>query len=269
MKELKRLVDEDEVFALVAAFTMGADREISGFVDSEAIPLVGTFSLPTGNRSPESLCVPSAAGPRRPGLLVSEFARKNLLPKNPRVAILRDDEISADVLDALEAGEAGRLGSEQDTLPSDGAGSEKIVRGLSGDGTEMVLFFGLGSFPGADRRSRKSRLEALVYLPGSSVRQGIEDPRRLQKKIFLSTRASVDRTPSGMKDFLALLERHHLSREDLTARISLMRPRRSCSRAEAGGQELSRDKLVTALEKLIDFDTGLTPGSLDPTGVGP
>jgi ABC-type branched-subunit amino acid transport system substrate-binding protein len=194
-----------------------------------------------------------------------EFARKNILPKNPRIAILHGDEISADVLDALEErGKPAGWGSpNRIRWPSDVAGSEKIVRGLSGDGTEMILFFGdWEAFRALIVEAEKAGWRPLVYLPGSSVRQGIWGlPGGFQKKIFLSyTSLPSDRTPSGMKDFIALLERHHLSGEDLAARISAYAAAKILVEGlKQAGQELSRDKLVDTMEKFYDFDTGLTP----------
>ena len=127
----------------------------------------------------------------------------------------------------------------------------------------MVLFFGdWEAFRALIAEADKAGWRPLVYLPGSSVRQDIWGlPGGFQKRIFLSYPSlPSDRTPSGMKDFIALLERHHLSREDLAARISAYAAARILVEGlKQVGQELSRDKLVTALEKLYDFETGLTP----------
>jgi ABC-type branched-subunit amino acid transport system substrate-binding protein len=266
MTELKRLVEEEEVFALVGAFTMGADQEISGFVEREEIPLVGPFSLPTreiDHLNRYAFHLQPALADQAGAFL--EFARKNILPKQPRIAILHDDGISADILDALEerGKPVGRGIPNRVRWPSDVPGSEKIVRELSGGGTEMVLFFGdWEAFRALIAEAEKAGWRPLVYLPGSSVRQEIWGlPGGFQKRIFLSYPSlPSDRTPSGMKDFIALLERHHLSREDLAARISAYAAARILVEGlKQAGQELSRDKLVTALEKLYDFETGLTP----------
>jgi ABC-type branched-subunit amino acid transport system substrate-binding protein len=266
VKELKRLVDEEEVFALVGAFTMGADREVSVFVEREEIPLVGPFSRPIREIDPlnrfafylEAPVIDQACS-------FLEFARKGVPLKNPRIAILYGDEIPSEIPEAVE--ERGRASGwiipGKIRWPSDAAGAEKTVRELRAEGTEMVLFFGeWEGFRALIVEADQSGWRPLVYLPGSSVRPGILGiPDGFHKKIHVSFPSlPSDRTPSGMKDFSALLERHDLSREDLTVRIQAYAAAKILVEGlKQAGQELSREKLVAALEKLVEFETGLTP----------
>jgi len=70
----------------------------------------------------------------------------------------------------------------------------------------------------------------------------------------------VDHTPAGKQEFAGFHQRHNLPRQHLPAQISAYAAAKLFVQGlKAAGRDLSRDKLIDALEALHGFNTGVTP----------
>ena len=101
-----------------------------------------------------------------------------------------------------------------------------------------------------------------IFLPGALVQKEILDlPAGFQNKIYLSyPTLPSDQTPAGMTEFQSLLKRHELSAKHLTSQISaFVAAKILVEGLKRTGKDLSREKFMGSLEKLYDFQTGLTP----------
>ena len=99
-------------------------------------------------------------------------------------------------------------------------------------------------------------------LPGAFVQKEILGlPVSFQDKIYLSyPTLPSDQTPAGMEEFQTLLKRHELSTKHLTSQITaFVAAKILVEGLKRTGKDLSREKFVHSLEKLYDFQTGLTP----------
>jgi ABC-type branched-subunit amino acid transport system substrate-binding protein len=129
-------------------------------------------------------------------------------------------------------------------------------------GAQAVLFAGAGEeaklIAEAEKLSYFPEILLLGVLTGSGVTQasaGFKD------RIFVAfPSVPADITPEGMKLFRALAVEHGLTDKHLAAQLSALAAAQTLAEGlKRAGRDLSREKLITALEGLYEFNTGLAP----------
>jgi ABC-type branched-subunit amino acid transport system substrate-binding protein len=101
-----------------------------------------------------------------------------------------------------------------------------------------------------------------VFLPGALIEKEILAlPAGFHRKIYLSyPTLPSDQTPAGMAEFKAFLKQHDVSAKHLTSKITaFVAAKILVEGLKRTGKELSREKFVRSLEKLYEYQTGLTP----------
>ena len=86
-------------------------------------------------------------------------------------------------------------------------------------------------------------------------------PLGFNERIFLSFPTSpADQSSEGVREFTALAEKYKLPKQHLAAQISAFSSAKILTEAiRRVGKDLSREKLIQALEGLYEYQTGLTP----------
>ena len=141
----------------------------------------------------------------------------------------------------------------------------QFVRNLRGRDSDMVFFLGSGGELRAWlQEAGKQRWTPYVFVPGLLAGKDILDlPPSLakDKKIFLAyPTLPSSQTHTGALEFKALQEKYQLSGRHLAAQISAFSAAKILLEGlKLAGKDLSREKLVGALEGMREFDTGLTP----------
>ena len=98
-------------------------------------------------------------------------------------------------------------------------------------------------------------------MPGSLIKKTIYDiPLIFQDKIYLSyPTLPSDRKPSGIKEFNALAQKYNISLKFPIAQIhAFLSAKVLVEGIKRSGRQLSRARLVTELEGLLQFETGLS-----------
>jgi ABC-type branched-subunit amino acid transport system substrate-binding protein len=127
-----------------------------------------------------------------------------------------------------------------------------------------VLFF-LGSSEDARsliREAEKQSWYPWLFLPGSSLGgEVLTAPAGFDGRVFLSFPTSpADQSAEGMKEFRMLAEKYKLPTDHLAAQISAYGAAKVLVEGlKRAGKDLSREKLIQALEGLYDYQTGLIP----------
>ena len=101
-----------------------------------------------------------------------------------------------------------------------------------------------------------------IFVSGSLIKRELfEIPERFADKIFVAyPTLPRDQTEAGSKALAGLFKKYSLSRKHVAAQISAYCAARILVEGiKRAGKRLSREKLVVSLEKLYEFDTGLTP----------
>ncbi|HEY0080708.1 MAG TPA: ABC transporter substrate-binding protein [Pyrinomonadaceae bacterium] len=265
---LKRFLQDEQIFALVSGVTAGADREIAAVVGAEEVPLVGASTLtpPFGfplNRYAFYLL----PGFREQGrALVNFAATKPELKKTPAAVIYLDSPLNSEAAASIEeqAKKSGWTIVLKQPYAREKFDAAALVSTLRERGAGAVFFLGGGGTEKAFmQESARVGWTPSVFLLGALVAQDLlaAVPPVFQDKIFLSfPTVPSDITPAGMQEFRALLEKHKLAPRHTAAQLSAFAAAKLLIEGlQRAGRDVSREKLVTALEGLYDFETGLTP----------
>jgi len=129
-------------------------------------------------------------------------------------------------------------------------------------GVDALFYLGSIGLKTLLEEAEKINWRPYVFLPGALVQKEILDlPVGFQDKIYLSyPTLPSDQTAAGISEFQTLLKKHELSAKHLTTQISaLVAAKILVEGLKRTGRDLSREKFIRALEKLYEFQTGLTP----------
>ncbi len=113
------------------------------------------------------------------------------------------------------------------------------------------------------RESEKVGWTPRFFMLGSLVGRNIVDvvTQKMKDRIFLAfPTVPADVSATGAAEYSALLERYKLASTHAAAQASAMAAAKILVHAlELCGKDLSRERLITTLEGLYEYETGLMP----------
>jgi ABC-type branched-subunit amino acid transport system substrate-binding protein len=135
---------------------------------------------------------------------------------------------------------------------------------LKTDGTAAVFIFGAGNdVENFLRAANAVNWTPYVFSLGVLVSRDLAAnlPSGFSKKVFLAfPTVPADVTAEGTAEFRALAEKYKLPSQHAAAQLAALAAAKTFVEGlKRAGADLSREQLVTALEGLYEFDTGLTP----------
>ena len=260
--------NQEQVFAFVSGITAGADLQMAAFARNEETPVISPSTLLTPVETSLNRYVfyllPGVA--EQSSALVNFAAARSEL-RNARTAIVfNESPINVAAATAAEA-QAKRIGRSvhvKQTYTSNNFDARRIVNELKNSGTEAILFFGSGNEQLAILREAEASewTPDFLTLGTSSAKELLTTSRSAFKnKIFVAfPTVPADVTSQGMSEFRSLQEKYKFPSRHTAAQIA------ACAAAKIfvealrrAGKDLSREKLITALEGLSEFETGLSP----------
>ncbi|HVS83320.1 MAG TPA: ABC transporter substrate-binding protein [Pyrinomonadaceae bacterium] len=264
---VERFIKEEQIFAMTAAFIAGSEKEIIPLLAQQEVPLIGPLTLYPQTDFPlnrEVFYLLSGIDGQAQAMI--HFAAKKPEIRAQHFAVVfPQSELNLGVLGAIKDQ------SKKDELSApqafdyaaghfDAAETIKQVRQTS---SEVVVFLGgsedaLSFMTEAD----KSRWYPTIFLPSASGGKEIFGaPIGFNGKLFFSfPTAPADQSADGVKEFRALAEKYKLPTHHLAAQISAFSAAKILVEAlKRVGKDLSREKLIQALEGLYEYQTGLTP----------
>jgi ABC-type branched-subunit amino acid transport system substrate-binding protein len=262
---LERLIINERVFALTNIFTAGADQDIAAIAQRYEVPLVGAITLTPQTTAPINRQVfyllPGVADQTR--ALVSFAAQK--LDKTARLAIVYTQgntiaTLSADAVDAQSKSLIWPLPARvvlKAALPEAMAAA---VAELKNRNTQAVYFFGTGGPLGFLAEAEKANFFPQFYLLGATGGSDIVNaPSGFNGKIFLAfPTVPSDVSADGEAKFRALAQKYQLPKQHVAAQLSAyVAAQILVEGLKLAGRDLSREKLITSLESLHDYQTGL------------
>jgi len=146
----------------------------------------------------------------------------------------------------------------------DGFNVSKYVAELKGKGIDTVFFVGSGVEATAMLKdAEKVDWTPSIYMLGRLVGRNISDAVmiRMKDKIFLAfPTVPTDVSDAGAAEYSTLLQRNRLQSTHAAAQASALAAAKILVHAlELCGKDLSRERLITTLEGLYEYDTGLMP----------
>lgn len=266
---VEKLLRETRPVAVVAALTAGADREIFAACEKNQVPLIGPLTVFAETGYPASRhTFYLLSGVQQQAQSLVDYSRKELRSSNSnsRIAIVYSREtISAEVVEAIKQ-HCTRSGWGTVTAVdgrSEGFGSNGLAKKLKTAGEDLVLILASGREAELFVMAAEQTGWTPVFLiPGSLASNNLFELRgALENRLFLALPSlPSDQTQAGTSEYRALAESYNLSSAQMAAQIAAL-----CSAKVLGqglklaGRAVTREKLVTTLEGLYDFDTGLMP----------
>ncbi len=269
---LRRLIQDEQVFALAGAFTAGADGEVAALADELGVPVVGPLTLsPRTSRPLNRHVFYLLSGLQEQArALVNFVSRKSPGDKAGLIVVYPENELSAGALEAIkdqcQKNACGPI--ETRAYPRGQFDAPTLAGQLSKTGGQHVLFLGAGDEAVAlMREADKLKWSPSVLLTGAAGSGIMEAPASFNRKIYLTFPTSpVDLTQEGVGEFRALAAKYGLPKTHLTAQLSAQAAAKILVEGlKRAGKDVSRERLVETLEGLSEFATGLTP----PVSYGP
>jgi len=266
LKDATRLLDEEKVFAVVGAVIAGADREMAELAEKKKVPLIGPFTfLSADPYALNEFTFYLFSGLTEQVRALVDFAARDLKLENPRVAVLGPgDDRQKDLQAAITAqGEVhGWSGVAGFPIVPDRFDADGVARTLEEQGVDCLFYLSFGGLKTLVEAADKVDWRPHIFLPGAlAEKEMLELPLGFQKKIYLSyPTLPSDQTPAGISELRALLEKYELSVKHATSQISAyVAAKILVEGLKRTGRDLSREKFIRSLEKLYEFQTGLTP----------
>jgi ABC-type branched-subunit amino acid transport system substrate-binding protein len=262
LKNAKRLA-ATPVFAMVAPFVPDAEQKLAAVAQASKVPLVGLLAL----------SVPSEPVNREvfyllPGFqqleqeLVRFAAAREKSTVEKTAVVVADSKLQTDVAPAMQTTwKELSVDKPQEFVFSAAKGAE-VIQDLHSQGIERVFFIGDGEqlapwIQAADKAEWAPRVFVLGPLLDESI---LGSPARFQGRIFAAY-PQLQPEVGAVDEFDYFLSSHNLASDHRLVQISAYCAAKILVEALArAGKNVTREKLILALEQMRDFRTGLLPG---------
>lgn len=262
---VERLLKEDQIFAMTGAFMAGSEKEVASLVAQYEVPLVGPFTLFPQIEFPLNRQVfyllSGIDGQAR--ALANFVATKPEFKNSSLVVVYPRSELNKSTLESIKD-QSTKAGLSSPTVYDYAPGSFAAAESVKQLKQFKLLFF-LGNTQ--ELLSLMQEAEKVNWFPtvvtaGASVGPEIlSAPAAFDGKVFLTFPTSpADQSPEGIKEFRALAGKYKLPSKHVAAQISAFSAARILTEGlKRVGKDLSREKLIQALEGFYEYPTGLTP----------
>ena len=268
VSNVKHLIDDDQVFAIVSGLTAGAEDGVAALTQEKEVPFIGPSTLLPQRGLPLNRYIfYLLPGLKEQARALATFAARTGEVSKSRAAIVSPDlEFNRDIAATLEA-QTKKLGWNYVTssyYAREQFSAAQFVNELNQKGIDTVFFLGSGPEAAAILREAEAvGWTPRLYMLGSLVGRNITDAVsvKMKDKVFLAfATVPADVSAAGAADYSALLQRHKLDSTHAAAQASAIAAARILVHAlERCGKDLSRERLITTLEGLYEYDTGLMP----------
>ena len=265
---VKHLVDDDQVFAIVSGLTAGAEDGVATLTQEKEIPFVGPSTLLPQRGLPLNRYIFYLL----PGLkeqaraLVTFAAKKKDALASPVAIVSPETEFNRSIAAALEEQTKKlRWSSVTSSYYSrERFSAAEFVNNSHQKQIDTVFFLGSGPEAAAILREAEAvGWTPTVYMMGALVGRNIGDAVnvKMKDKVFLAfPTVPADVSAAGAAEYSALLQRNKLASSHAAAQASAIAAARILVHAlELCGKDLSRERLITTLEGLYEYETGLMP----------
>lgn len=267
LESIDKLLADQPVFAMTGAFVAGAEKEVLPIFARNEVPLVGPFTLYPQTASPlnrQVFYLLSGIGDQERTL--TDFAAKKPEVRKSGIAIVYvQDENNSSVVEAIrqQNKKAALIEPQEISYVATHFDAVETARQLKQAKREAVFLLGRSE----DSLLFMKEAEKLgwfpfIFSPSASVgREVFDAPVGFDGRIFVAFPTSpADQSAESMKEFRALAEAYHLPNRHLAAQISAFSAAKVLVEGmKRAGKDLSREKLIQALEGFYEYPTGLTP----------
>jgi ABC-type branched-subunit amino acid transport system substrate-binding protein len=263
---VRRLVEDGQVFALVGGMSAGADKELAALTQEAEVPFIGPSTLlpRTGFQTNRYIFYLLPGMSEQARALFNFSAERQPLAKARVAIVYPDGGVAAEAETAIEElCQTGGCGTLQKTSYARGKfDAPTLVQSLKS--ADTVFFLGSnGEDVSFIKAAAAIQWTPNVFLLGMFTARDLPAavPSVFKDKVFLAfPTVPSDISAAGEAELHALGEKYKFPMRHTAAQLSALAAARILVEGlKRGGRDVSRETLVTALEGLYDYDTGLTP----------
>ncbi|HEX5706258.1 MAG TPA: ABC transporter substrate-binding protein [Pyrinomonadaceae bacterium] len=264
----RRLVEDGQVFAVVSGLSAGADRELAALTQEAGVPFIGPATLlpQTGFQTNRYIFYLMPGASEQARALVNFAAGRPELKKSRLAVVHSEGELTSAAAAAVEE-QARRAGwsSVVKRAYTDGRfDAAATVAALRREGAEAVFILGTkGEEASFIKEADAAGWTPHVFLLGALTGRGLAEavPLSFKERVFLSLpTVPGDVTREGLAELRALQQKYKLAPRHTASQLMAFAAAKIFVEAlKRAGRDLSRETLVTALEGLYEYDTGVTP----------
>ena len=266
--DVEKLIKDENVFALTGVMIAGVEKEIVPLLAEQEVPLIGPLTLDPKTGVPLNRQVfyvlSGTAGQVR---ALINFTTQKPESKPLTIAVLHSGgELVPSVVEAVqEQNQKEKLAAPQVVEYSTGsfAAAETVTR-LKQANVNAVFFMGrsVEDLLALMKEAANVNWFPQIFIQSGTATPAIFDaPAGFEGKVFCTfPTAPVDQTSDGLKEFRSLGEKYKLPQKHLAAQVSAFSAAKILVEAlKRAGKDLSRERLIQALEGFYNYQTGLTP----------
>jgi len=262
---LRNLNSQNQIFAFIGGVSAGADKEIAALAREDEIPFIGPATLLTQVEHPPNRYVfYLLPGVTEQAAALVNFADQQLGAKKQRAAVLfPTTELPSAAAEAAMARAKEAGWTDVVKMPYSTFDANKLAQQLKTEGTATVFMFGGADVDGFLRAANALEWAPNVLSLGALTSRALAAnvPAPFSKKVFLAfPTVPADVTADGVAEYRALAEKYKLPAQHAAAQLAALAAAKTFVEGlKRAGADLSREQLITALEGLYEYDTGLTP----------
>lgn len=254
-------------FAMTGAFIAGSEKEVLPFTAEKGIPLIGPFTLfPQTGNPPNARVFHLLAGmPDQSRAMIEFAARKPEVKRGGLAVVYPQNENNQAIYEAIQKQSklAGLSAAQAFSHAPGNFNSAETARQAQQAKREAVFL--LGSGEGALAFMKEA--EKLSWFPyvfltsANSSREVFNAPAGFEGRIFVAFATSpADYSTEGINEFRAFSAKHKLPSNHVATQILTYSAAKILVEGlKRAGKDLTREKLVAALEGFYEYQTGLTP----------
>jgi len=264
-KTVERFVDEEQIFAMAGAFIAGADKELATLLQEKEVPTIGPSTLyPQVGYPLNRQVFYLFSGIKEQGRALVSFAAESLKIEKPMTSIVcPDGEIPAATAAAIEeqCRKAGWEKVQRIPYPQGRFDARGLAKELSDRETEVVFLLGAGANELALEAGKLDWRPHILLSGALAGREVLDTPPSFKGTMYMSLpMLPTDQTPGGAMEYHEFAEKYKIDPGHEAARISAYCAAKVLVHGlKLAGREVTREKLITALEGMYRFETGLTP----------
>ena len=270
---VRRFIQEQQVFALTSALTGGADAELASLMNELEVPLVGPLTLQPQVGHPLNRYVfYLLSGLDDQARALVSFASQRSSDLKAGVLIVFPESAPSELVVKAISDQCRKNGCgpvEKFSYQRQPLDAATLAGKLSRTNKNAVFFLGAGAEALAlIKEADELRWAPTLYFPGGVGGNDLfEAPPSFNHKLLLSLPASpADQTIGGISEFRAIASKYGLPPTHLASQtLAFSAAKILVEGMQRSGKDLTVENLIGALEQLDDYQTGLTP----PVSYGP
>jgi ABC-type branched-subunit amino acid transport system substrate-binding protein len=264
---IEHWLTDERVFALSGAFIAGAEKEIIPLVAQKGVPLIGPITLYPQTDFPlnRQVFYVLSGVDGRARALIDFVARKQELKASGIAVVYPRSEINGSVVDAIKD-QSRKAGLSAPLTYDYPAGSLKVgeaIKQIRQNGQQVIFFLGnTDELMSLMREADQLKWYPSILQPGSIDVTGILNaPIGFDGKLYFAVPTSPEaQSEKGKREFSALAAKYNLPTQHLATQFSVYSAAKILVEAlKRAGRDVSREKLIQALEGFYQYPTELTP----------